>query len=353
MMGSNVYHVAYRYWQQEVQFQMLKFKIATFERLFFWLTTGSCVLLFVLPSYEALVLSAPYEDIEGAWESIFLFTEPELFLPIASFVLVWVVLAFNIHKVLKAILSVVGLLISGLISVYAFLLLHFPIQDVVLSYGTLVAFVLCPLYVVHRILFWTQGSQPLLSKDKRNGKMISNRPRSNILCCITTLFLLFVVAASLQGQTVEHSRPWTLGAGVAFYDLASASGVGVGPSVIVNRRIGKLFGVEFTPTYIVQADGFRTFQGLAGDIGIFASWRQSYTEFIVGSGVSALTGVDGSGGGLGRGGVYVSGQGNLWFTNQVGLYGRLIARLWLIGHISEEEYGRGGPSASGGVVVRF
>lgn len=136
---------------------MLKSNIAAFERLFFWLTTGSCVLLFVLPSYEAF--SVPYEDLEGVWENIFLLTDLELFLPIASFVLVWVVLNFNIHKVLKALLSVVGLLISGIISLYAFILLLFPIQDVVLSYGTLVAFFLCPLFVVHNVLTWIRSSR--------------------------------------------------------------------------------------------------------------------------------------------------------------------------------------------------
>lgn len=175
----------------------------------------------------------------------------------------------------------------------------------------------------------------------------------SFLCRITLFFLLFVVGASLPAQTVEPDRTWMLGAGVAFYDLASASGVGVGPSVIANHRFDDHFGVECIPTMILRSDGFRTFLGLAGDLGVSVSWRQSYTEFLVSSGVAVLTGVDGSGGGLGRGGAYINGQGNIWFTNQLGLYGRLTARLWLIGHISEEEFGRGGPSASVGMVVRF
>ena len=165
--------------------------------------------------------------------------------------------------------------------------------------------------------------------------------------------MLSLIGTSLSGQSVEHDTPWILGPGITFYELATESRVGFGPSMVVNYRFDERFGIELMPTAILSANGFRTFLGIAGDIGASVSWRHSQAELIIGSGLSALTGVDGSGGVLGRGGVYLSGQGNLWLTDNVGLYGRFTARLWLIGHISEEEYGRGSPSGSGGVVFRF
>ena len=156
-----------------------------------------------------------------------------------------------------------------------------------------------------------------------------------------------------MGQSTEPDKPWIVGSGITFYELATESEVGVGPSVVVHHRFDKHFGIEVVPTVILEANGFRTFLGIAGDVGASVSWRHPRVEFIIGSGLSALNGVDGSGGVLGRGGLYLSGQGNLWLTDEFGLYGRLTARLWLIGHISEEEYGRGSPSGSGGVVFRF
>ncbi len=164
---------------------------------------------------------------------------------------------------------------------------------------------------------------------------------------------LFLVCRSLAGQSVEDEGDWMIGGGVTFYDLASASGTGIGPSAVVGYRFDESFGLELVPTAILYADGIRTFLGVAGDLGLSVAWQLSPAEFILGSGLSALTGVDGSGGGLGRGGIYVAGQANLRFADHLSLYCRLTARLWLAGHISEEEYGRGGPSAGGGLVGRF
>ena len=168
------------------------------------------------------------------------------------------------------------------------------------------------------------------------------------------VFLLFLLCGTLlYGQPADLNKPWMLGSGITFYDLASASGTGVGPSVVVSRRFDEHFGIEFTPTIILQSNGFRTFLGIAGDVGAIVSWRPPHSEFIISTGISALNGVDGSGGVLGRGGVYARGKAQLWLSEALGLYGQGTARIWLVGHISEERYGRGGPSAGGGIVFRF
>ena len=171
---------------------------------------------------------------------------------------------------------------------------------------------------------------------------------SKIACSLS--LVLSLNTTTLSAQSAEDAGLWMLGQGLTYYELANASGTGIGLSLFVHRHMEHHLGVEFIPTLILRANGFRTFVGLAGDLGMTTSWHQTYSDLSLGAGLSALTGVDGSGGQLARGGVYLSGQGNLWLTkqNQLGLFGRLTARLWLVGHISEVEYGRQSPSASGG-----
>lgn len=157
----------------------------------------------------------------------------------------------------------------------------------------------------------------------------------------------------LSGQSIGEERPWMIGAGIQFYDLALINGTGIGPSLVAGYRFDEHFGMEFSPMLILHANGYRTFLGAAGDLGASYSLRSSFIEVLINSGLSALVGVDASGGGVGRGGIYIGGEGNIWVTEQLGIYGRLTTRVWVVGYVNEEEYGRWSPSYGGGLIIRF
>jgi hypothetical protein len=126
---------------------------------------------------------------------------------------------------------------------------------------------------------------------------------------------------------VEAQASWQLNAGAITYRVSDLNGWGHGIDVTARRTTPRL-AFEFGATALLSSTGFYDFGGVSATIGVGRVWDFLRASLSLSGGAAALAGGDSDGTYRYAGGLYAAAEGTWWWRPRVGLYTRVVGRLW-------------------------